>query len=877
MSYTVLARKWRPKKFSELVGQAHVMQALANALDQQRLHHAYLFTGTRGVGKTTIARIFSKALNCEQGMSSTPCGVCDTCRSIDEGRFIDLIEVDAASKTKVDDTREILDNVQFAPTQGRYKVYLIDEVHMLSKSSFNALLKTLEEPPEHVKFLLATTDPHKLPMTVLSRCLQFNLMRLTPLQIQTHLAFIMEQEGLAFEMSALALIAKGADGSARDALSLLDQAIAYGAGEVLFEPVQTMLGLVDQQYSLAVLQGLAANDPEQVKQSVQQLAAMGVDYQALLSQLIETLHALSYYQVFGENAASMSLPDEVLITLAGQMSPEKVQLLYQIALLAKQDMQLAPDIRIGFEMALIRMLAFQPASSEALVSARQAGNSAVKSTAGAVTTNAATINLSHSTTRSNQGGHAPAHSASFETSNEAEVKNALAGLASARSLVGKKIVPRTDFIKETSTTDYTDEGAEAESDVNKHIETTKASAGNQPDATFMDTQQAAASTPSREQNPSEQVFASMSDSEQSLGEPYTENPAPSWEQSCPNQPDESFAHSHDTFEDRYAGDDEQRHDQTNGMVTSKGFQDERESISYEQTEPYAASDQSQPQPQSSNSDHLARIKERLKQPLGKPSRPSERAVTSASASAVNLGSESRLVSQSESNALSLVGTSLNQASHTAEQSQQTTSPAMTALNQLQAMQASAKQGEFSGTEGMSSAVYEDEIVQNEQGFDGTKNIFSGLMNDQEESQESPRDESQTEVFGEIRYEADLENWLEIIRQLALKGMAAEIARNSVMVEFTATYMAVSVDPAQNYSNQEAAFGQFAEAVNARFGESMLLEFVTTQEHFTPAKQAKKQAQVRQANAVQSIEQDGVVQAFSQQLGVQIIGDSIQPI
>ncbi len=893
MSYTVLARKWRPKKFSELVGQAHVMQALANALDQQRLHHAYLFTGTRGVGKTTIARIFSKALNCEQGMSSTPCGVCDTCRSIDEGRFIDLIEVDAASKTKVDDTREILDNVQFAPTQGRYKVYLIDEVHMLSKSSFNALLKTLEEPPEHVKFLLATTDPHKLPMTVLSRCLQFNLMRLTPLQIQTHLAFIMEQEGLAFEMSALALIAKGADGSARDALSLLDQAIAYGAGEVLFEPVQTMLGLVDQQYSLAVLQGLAANDPEQVKQSVQQLAAMGVDYQALLSQLIETLHALSYYQVFGENAASMSLPDEVLITLAGQMSPEKVQLLYQIALLAKQDMQLAPDIRIGFEMALIRMLAFQPASSEALVSARQAGNSAVKSTAGAVTTSAATIKPSHSTTRSNQGGHAPAHSASFETSNEAEVKNALAGLASARSLVGKKIVPRTDFIKETSTTDYTDEGAEAESDVNKHIETTKASAGNQPDATFMDTQQAAASTPNREQNPSEQVFAAMSDSEQSLGEPYTENPAPSWEQSCPNQPDESFAHSHDTFEDRYAGDDEQRHDQTNGMVTSKGFQDERESISYEQTEPYAASDQSQPQPQSSNSDHLARIKERLKQPLGKPSRPSERAVTSASASAVNLGSESRLVSQSEppsgldpvldeqeeseSNALSLVGTSLNQASHTAEQSQQTTSPAMTALNQLQAMQASAKQGEFSGTEGMSSAVYEDEIVQNEQGFDGTKNIFSGLMNDQEESQESPRDESQTEVFGEIRYEADLDNWLEIIRQLGLKGMAAEIARNSVLVEFSAVSMAVSVDPEQNYSNQEIAFGQLTEAVKTRFGESMLLEFVAAHEHFTPTKQAKKQAQARQADAVQSIEQDGVVQAFNQQLGVEIIADSIQPV
>lgn len=361
MSYTVLARKWRPKNFAELVGQSHVMQALSNALDQNRLHHAYLFTGTRGVGKTTIARIFAKALNCEHGVSSKPCGVCDSCRAIDEGRFIDLIEVDAASRTKVDDTREILDNVQFAPTQGRYKVYLIDEVHMLSKSSFNALLKTLEEPPAHVKFLLATTDPHKLPITVLSRCLQFNLMRLTQSQIQQHLEYILQQEGLPFESAALALIAKSADGSARDSLSLLDQAIAYGGGEIHYEPVQTMLGLVDQQFTLAILQALAADSPAILKQVIQQLASMGVDYAALLAQLIEVLHALAFKQVLGQFDESALLPEAVIEELAGQIPPERVQLLYQIALLAKQDMQLAPDIRIGFEMALLRMLAFQPA------------------------------------------------------------------------------------------------------------------------------------------------------------------------------------------------------------------------------------------------------------------------------------------------------------------------------------------------------------------------------------------------------------------------------------------------------------------------------------------------------------------------------------
>lgn len=323
MNYTVLARKWRPKNFSELVGQQHVMQALANALDQQRLHHAYLFTGTRGVGKTTIARIFAKALNCEKGISSTPCGECSVCTSINEGRFVDLIEVDAASKTKVEDTRELLENVQYAPVQGRFKVYLIDEVHMLSKSSFNALLKTLEEPPEHVKFLLATTDPNKLPMTVLSRCLQFNLMRLTQAQIKGHLAYILEQENINFEESALALIAKSADGSARDALSVLDQAIAYGAGEVGFESVKTMLGLVDQQFSVDILNALIEQSPNAILDVMTNLSQIGVDYTALNDQLIEVYHQIMMLQVLGSLVESSSIDEQVLQFAAENLSAEK--------------------------------------------------------------------------------------------------------------------------------------------------------------------------------------------------------------------------------------------------------------------------------------------------------------------------------------------------------------------------------------------------------------------------------------------------------------------------------------------------------------------------------------------------------------------------
>ncbi|WP_019894443.1 DNA polymerase III subunit gamma/tau [Hydrogenovibrio halophilus] len=365
MNATALARKWRPKQFSELVGQVHVMQALSNALDQQRLHHAYLFTGTRGVGKTTIARIFAKALNCEQGIGSTPCGQCSVCQSVDQGRFVDLIEVDAASKTKVEDTRELLDNVQYAPAQGRYKVYLIDEVHMLSKSSFNALLKTLEEPPEHVKFLLATTDPHKLPATVLSRCLQFNLMRLTPTQISQHLSHILQQEGVPFEDAAIAMVAKSADGSARDSLSLLDQAIAYGAGQVMADAVKAMLGLVDQQFTQRLLQALAAQSAQQIKQVMQELAQMGIDYEALMAQLIEALHQLSLLQLLQSVHESPVVDEAVLTELAQALSAEQVQAWYQIALLGQQDMRLAPDVRIGFEMALLRMLAFEPLAHSA--------------------------------------------------------------------------------------------------------------------------------------------------------------------------------------------------------------------------------------------------------------------------------------------------------------------------------------------------------------------------------------------------------------------------------------------------------------------------------------------------------------------------------
>ena len=360
MSYQVLARKWRPGNFTEMVGQDHVLRALINALDEQRLHHAYLFTGTRGVGKTTIARIFAKSLNCENGITSTPCGQCSACQAISEGRFVDLIEVDAASRTKVEDTRELLDNVQYAPTQGRFKVYLIDEVHMLSGHSFNALLKTLEEPPPHVKFLLATTDPQKLPVTILSRCLQFNLKRMPMTLIEQHLQHILEQEGLAFDPLSLRLLAHGADGSMRDALSLLDQAIAYGGGKLDSNEVQAMLGTVSRDRILALLRALIGGDAGQVMQEVAALAEMTPDFPNALADLLALLHQLALAQYVPDAVDENLVERETLQQLAAELAPEDVQLFYQIGLIGRKDLPLAPDPRSGFEMTLLRMLAFRP-------------------------------------------------------------------------------------------------------------------------------------------------------------------------------------------------------------------------------------------------------------------------------------------------------------------------------------------------------------------------------------------------------------------------------------------------------------------------------------------------------------------------------------
>ena len=360
MSYLVLARKWRPKNFSETAGQEHVLKALTNALESQRLHHAYLFAGTRGVGKTTIARILAKALNCETGITAEPCGNCSACREIDEGRFVDLIEVDAASKTKVDDTRDLLDNVQYAPARGRFKVYLIDEVHMLSKSSFNALLKTLEEPPPHVKFLLATTDPQKLPVTVLSRCLQFNLKRLTPTLIRDRLDHICKAESVIAEPAALGMIARAADGSLRDALSLLDQAIAFCGGKVLQEPVGVMLGTIDRQHVGRMLELLADGDAAGLIGLVASIDEQFPDYGQLLDDLARVLQRIAVYQVVGVLNQETDFDEQALEALAARISAEDVQLFYQIAVTGRRDLYLAPDPRSGAEMTLLRMLAFRP-------------------------------------------------------------------------------------------------------------------------------------------------------------------------------------------------------------------------------------------------------------------------------------------------------------------------------------------------------------------------------------------------------------------------------------------------------------------------------------------------------------------------------------
>ena len=362
MSYVVLARKWRPKRFAEMVGQEHVLRALGNALDSGKVHHAFLFTGTRGVGKTTIARILAKSLNCETaGVSSNPCGVCAACREIDEGRFVDLIEVDAASRTKVDDTREMLDNVQYAPTRGRYKVYLIDEVHMLSNHSFNALLKTLEEPPPHVKFLLATTDPQKLPVTVLSRCLQFSLKRLPASLIGERLKFIAEAENMQFTPAAAALLARAADGSMRDALSLLDQLIAFGGGSLDEVNARAMLGTIDRGHVGRLIEALARADGPGLLAEIKMLDRDAPDYDRALVELAAFLQRIAIVQIVPEAALQDEEFDaDSLSRLAQAISPEDAQLFYQIALNGRRDLGVAPEPRVGFEMTLLRMLAFRP-------------------------------------------------------------------------------------------------------------------------------------------------------------------------------------------------------------------------------------------------------------------------------------------------------------------------------------------------------------------------------------------------------------------------------------------------------------------------------------------------------------------------------------
>jgi DNA polymerase-3 subunit gamma/tau len=360
MSYQVLARKWRPKSFETLVGQDHVVRALSNALDQQRLHHAYLFTGTRGVGKTTLARILAKSLNCETGISAKPCGICSACTEIDRGRFVDLIEVDAASNTQVDAMRDLLDNAQYAPSAGRFKVYIIDEVHMLSKSAFNAMLKTLEEPPAHVKFILATTDPQKVPVTVLSRCLQFNLRQMAGTSIIDHLQNILTQEAIPFQASALHLIARAADGSMRDALSLTDQAIAYGGQSVNEAEVRDMLGAIDQSYLYQLINALLAEDGPALIAQAQAMEQRSLSFESALNDLAQLLHQIAVAQTVPDSVAH-DLPERaVLLDFAQRIPAATLQLYYQIALLGRRDIGLAPDELAGFSMSLLRMLAFSP-------------------------------------------------------------------------------------------------------------------------------------------------------------------------------------------------------------------------------------------------------------------------------------------------------------------------------------------------------------------------------------------------------------------------------------------------------------------------------------------------------------------------------------
>ena len=365
MSYQVLARKYRPRSFNTLVGQAHVVQALKNALDQKRLHHAYLFTGTRGVGKTTLARILAKALNCEKGISSTPCGTCSACTEIDQGRYVDLIEVDAASNTQVDNMRDLLDNAQYAPTQGQFKIYIIDEVHMLSKSAFNAMLKTLEEPPEHVKFILATTDPQKVPVTVLSRCLQFNLKQMPSASISEYLEKILKEETINYEMNAIYLIAKAANGSMRDALSILDQGIAYCGGKIEESTIKKMLGAIDQSYLFNLTHAIIDQDGPKVIEIAKQMDERNLSFDAALNDLANLIQIISVAQAIPESLEASYLERDQVIALTKKISAEQLQLLYQITILGRRDLYLAPDEYAGFTMTLLRMLSFSPQESVA--------------------------------------------------------------------------------------------------------------------------------------------------------------------------------------------------------------------------------------------------------------------------------------------------------------------------------------------------------------------------------------------------------------------------------------------------------------------------------------------------------------------------------
>ncbi|MCW8933951.1 MAG: DNA polymerase III subunit gamma/tau [Gammaproteobacteria bacterium] len=415
MSYQVLARKWRPGNFTEMVGQEHILRALINALDEDRLHHAYLFTGTRGVGKTTIARIFAKSLNCETGITSKPCGECGACKDITDGRFIDLIEVDAASRTKVEDTRELLDNVQYAPTHGRFKVYLIDEVHMLSGHSFNALLKTLEEPPPHVKFLLATTDPQKLPVTILSRCLQFNLKRMPVPLIDGHLKHILQQEQVEFDAPSIRLLAHGADGSMRDALSLLDQAIAFGGGKLEQTEVQAMLGSVSRDRVMHILKALVANDASLMMKHVDDLSDLSPDYASVLAELLAMLHQMALAQKVPDAVDENLVDREALQQLATEVTSEDIQLYYQVGLIGRRDLPLAPDPRAGLEMALLRMLAFKPSLEGREKRPSVANSQATSSSPTPAVTNAAPVKAVQAASTNSVSAPSPAVSVAAST------------------------------------------------------------------------------------------------------------------------------------------------------------------------------------------------------------------------------------------------------------------------------------------------------------------------------------------------------------------------------------------------------------------------------------------------------------------------------